>query len=186
MDRNERTAYLIKELNLYKRYPERRGTFIKTTCDYYDAVKKDKLTSSDLNFLRYIANEAGVPQYFELLERKYQEGNEIKPEDMNLLSMSSFLNEANLIVNDYMLHKYQKEVLELFEISSVNRYVLSAPTSFGKTFIVYTIIKKMDYSNILLVFPTISLLSENYLKLQNDEFFSSYKIHTLRDRKSVV
>ena len=181
MDRNERTAHLIKELNLYKRYPERRGIFVKATCDYYDAVKIDELTSSDLNFLRYIANEAGVPQYFELLERKYQEGNEINPEDMNLLSMSSFLNEANLIVNDYMLHKYQKEVLELFEINLVNRYVLSAPTSFGKTFIVYTIIKKMDYSNILLVFPTISLLSENYLKLQNDEFFSSYKIHTLSE-----
>lgn len=181
MDRNERTAHLIKELNLYKRYPERRGVFVKSTCDYYDAVKLDELTSSDLNFLRYIANEAGVPQYFELLERKYQEGNEINPEDMNLLSMSSFLNEANLIVNDYMLHKYQKEVLELFENNSVNRYVLSAPTSFGKTFIVYTIIKKMNYSNILLVFPTISLLSENYLKLQNDEFFSPYKIHTLSE-----
>mgnify|MGYP000961530401 FL=1 len=181
MDRNERTAHLIKELNLYKRYPERRGAFVKSTCDYYDAVKIDELTSSDLNFLRYIANEAGVPQYFELLERKYQEGNEINPEDMNLLSMSSFLNEANLIVNDNMLHKYQKEVLELFENNSVNRYVLSAPTSFGKTFIVYTIIKKMNYSNILLVFPTISLLSENYLKLQNDEFFSPYKIHTLSE-----
>ena len=183
MDRNERTAHLIKELNLYKRYPERRGVFVKSTCDYYDAVKIDELTSSDLNFLRYIANEAGVPQYFELLERKYQEGNEINPEDMNLLSMSSFLNEANLIVNDYMLHKYQKEVLELFEISSANRYVLSAPTSFGKTFIVYTIIKKMNYSNILLVFPTISLLSENFLKLQNDEFFSTYKIHSLSEIK---
>lgn len=181
MDRNERTAHLIKELNLYKRYPKRRGVFVKSTCDYYDAVKLDELTSSDLNFLRYIANEAGVPQYFELLERKYQEGNEINPEDMNLLSMSSFFNEANLIVNDYMLHKYQKEVLELFENNSVNRYILSAPTSFGKTFIVYTIIKKMNYSNILLVFPTISLLSENYLKLQNDEFFSPYKIHTLSE-----
>ena len=181
MDRNERTAHLIKELNLYKRYPERRGVFVKSTCDYYDAVKIDELTSSDLNFLRYIANEAGVPQYFELLERKYQEGNEINPEDMNLLSMSSFLNEANLIVNDYMLHRYQKEVLELFGNNSVNRYILSAPTSFGKTFIVYTIIKKMNYSNILLVFPTISLLSENYLKLQNDEFFSPYKIHTLSE-----
>lgn len=183
MDRNERTAHLIKELNLYKRYPERRDVFVKSTCDYYDAVKIDELTSSDLNFLRYIANEAGVPQYFELLERKYQEGNEINPEDMNLLSISSFLNEANLIVNDYMLHKYQKEVLELFENNSVNRYVLSAPTSFGKTFIVYTIIKKMNYSNILLVFPTISLLSENFLKLQNDEFFSTYKIHSLSEIK---
>lgn len=181
MDRNERTAHLIKELNLYKRYPERRGVFVKSTCDYYDAVKIDELTSSDLNFLRYIANEAGVPQYFELLERKYQEGNEINQEDMNLLSISSFFNEAHLTLNDYMLHKYQKEVLELFEFQFDNRYILSAPTSFGKTFIVYAIIKKMGYSNILLIFPTISLLSENYLKLQNDEFFSTYKIHTLSE-----
>ncbi|MDU1097236.1 MAG: DEAD/DEAH box helicase family protein, partial [Streptococcus mitis] len=181
MDRNERTAHLIKELNLYKRYPERRGIFVKATCDYYDAVKIDELTSSDLNFLRYIANEAGVPQYFELLERKYQEGNEINQEDMNLLSISSFLNEAHLTLNNYMLHKYQKEVLELFEFHFDNRYILSAPTSFGKTFIVYAIIKKMGYSNILLIFPTISLLSENYLKLQNDEFFSTYKIHTLSE-----
>ena len=181
MDRNERTAHLIKELNLYKRYPERRGIFVKATCDYYDAVKIDELTSSDLNFLRYIANEAGVPQYFELLERKYQEGNEINQEDMNLLSISSFLNEAHLTLNDYMLHKYQKEVLELFEFHFDNRYILSAPTSFGKTFIVYAIIKKMGYSNILLIFPTINLLSENYLKLQNDEFFSTYKIHTLSE-----
>ena len=145
MDRNERTAHLIKELNLYKRYPERRGIFVKATCDYYDAVKIDELTSSDLNFLRYIANEAGVPQYFELLERKYQEGNEINQEDMNLLSISSFLNEAHLTLNNYMLHKYQKEVLELFEFHFDNRYILSAPTSFGKTFIVYAIIKKMGY-----------------------------------------
>ena len=41
----------------------------------------------------------------------------------------------------------------------------------------------MGYSNILLVFPTISLLSENLLKLQNDEFFSTYKIHSLSEIK---
>jgi len=55
---------------------------------------------------------------------------------MNLLSISSFLNEAHLTLNNYMLHKYQKEVLELFEFHFDNRYILSAPTSFGKTFIV--------------------------------------------------
>ena len=183
MDRNERTAHLIKELNLYKRYPERRGAFIKATCDYYDAIKIDELTSNDLNFLRYIANEAGVPQYYQLLENKYQAGKTINKESVNLLSMSSFINEASLIVKDEMLHKYQKEVTDLFRINTENRYILSAPTSFGKTFTVYTIIKKMGYSNILLVFPTISLLSENLLKLQNDEFFTTYKIHSLSEIK---
>lgn len=66
---------------------------------------------------------------------------------------------------------------------NVNRYVLTAPTSFGKTFLVYEIIKKMDYKNIMLIFPTISLLSENYDKLsKNDEYIEirkKYKIHTL-------
>ena len=104
MDRNERTAHLIKELNLYKRYSERRGIFVKATCDYYDAVKIDELTSNDLNFLRYVANEAGVPQYYQLLENKYQAGKTINKESMNLLSMSSFINEASLIVKDEMLH----------------------------------------------------------------------------------
>lgn len=100
---------------------------------------------------------------------------------MNLLSVSSFLNEANLTVNNQILHKYQKEIVDKFSHRTSNRYVLSAPTSFGKTFLTYEIIKKMNYSNILLIFPTISLLSENYMKLACDEFFKSYKIHTLSE-----
>ena len=132
MDRNERTAHLIKELNLYKRYPERRGIFVKATCDYYDAVKIDELTSSDLNFLRYVANEARFPQYYQLLENKYQAGKTINKESMNLLSMSSFLNEATLIVKDDMLHKYQKAVasvryrLQLSVLKTISFSVLSA------------------------------------------------------------
>lgn len=181
MDRNQRAAHLIKELNIYKVMPERRGHFVKVVCDYFDDIKSEKLGSSDLNFLRYVANEAGIPHYYELLENKFQIGNEIDIESMNLLSISSFLNESTLTINNQMLHKYQKEVIDKFDTNYNNRYVLSAPTSFGKTFTVYEIIKKMRYANILLVFPTISLLSENFLKLQNDEFFSSYNIHTLSE-----
>ena len=158
MDRNKRTSHLIRELNLYKNNPDRRGIFVKVVCEYYDAIKVEELTGSDLNFLRYIANEAGIPQYFDLLEKKYQLGNYIAPTSMNLLSVSSFLNEAKLTVNNQILHKYQKEIVDKFSHRTSNRYVLSAPTSFGKTFLTYEIIKKMNYSNILLIFPTISLL----------------------------
>lgn len=110
MDRKKRTSHLIKEFNLYKVMPERRGNFVKVVCDYFDDIKSEKLGSSDLNFLRYVANEAGIPHYYELLENKFQIGNEIDIESMNLLSMSSFLNELNLTINNKMLHKYQKEV----------------------------------------------------------------------------
>nr|WP_238991166.1 helicase-related protein [Streptococcus uberis] len=80
-----------------------------------------------------------------------------------------------------MLHRYQKEVYDLFRFEDENRYVLSAPTSFGKTYIVFEIIKKMNYADVLLVFPTISLLSENLIKLYEDSFFSQYSIHTLSE-----
>lgn len=181
MDRSKRTARLIQELNLYKKNLNRRGIFVKEVCEYYDAIKLERLTGNDLIFLRYMANEAGVPHYFELLENKFQSGNFIDQENINLISMGSFLNEANLTVNNQMLHKYQKEILDMFSNCASNRYILSAPTSFGKTFLTYEIIKKMNYSNILLIFPTISLLSENYMKLTCDKFFESYKIHTLSE-----
>ncbi|MCK1231705.1 DEAD/DEAH box helicase family protein [Streptococcus uberis] len=100
---------------------------------------------------------------------------------MNLLSISSFLNEATLTIDNKMLHRYQKEVYDLFRFEDENRYVLSAPTSFGKTYIVFEIIKKMNYADVLLVFPTISLLSENLIKLYEDSFFSQYSIHTLSE-----
>lgn len=181
MDRKQSTINLIKVHNLYKKNLATRGFFIKTVCEYFDSIKQSKLTSSDLNFLLYFSNEVGIPQYYELLQNKYQSGNQIQKEDMNLLSISSFLNEATLTIDNKMLHRYQKEVYDLFRFEDENRYVLSAPTSFGKTYIVFEIIKKMNYADVLLVFPTISLLSENLIKLYEDSFFSQYSIHTLSE-----
>ncbi|WP_203269519.1 helicase-related protein [Streptococcus uberis] len=181
MDRKQSTINLIKVHNLYKKNLATRGFFIKTVCEYFDSIKQSKLTSSDLNFLLYFSNEVGIPQYYELLQNKYQSGKQIQKEDMNLLSISSFLNEATLTIDNKMLHRYQKEVYDLFRFEDENRYVLSAPTSFGKTYIVFEIIKKMNYADVLLVFPTISLLSENLIKLYEDSFFSQYSIHTLSE-----
>lgn len=43
----------------------------------------------------------------------------------------------------------------------------------------------MSYDNIVLIFPTIALLGENYLKLlelkKRQPFWSQYNIHTLSD-----
>jgi hypothetical protein len=45
--------------------------------------------------------------------------------------------------------------------------------------------RKMNYKNIVLIFPTIALLIENYEKLLSDEnydfFKKQYRIHTLSD-----
>src|SRR5690606_22817670 len=43
--------------------------------------------------------------------------------------------------------------------------------------------KKMLYKNIVLIFPTISLLSENLQRIIGDPFFKDYKKITLSDEK---
>lgn len=64
---------------------------------------------------------------------------------------------------DNILDKAQKDVIELFQNSSPRRLLVSAPTSFGKTFLMREIVflNKERYRNILLVFPTVALLQEN-------------------------
>ena len=160
---------------------EKNGILIKKVCDFFDYIKDIEINQTQLRFLYKFANIIGVPQYYEMLLKKR---NDLKLNNIYLNDLCEMIYNSSLIIDkNNAFHKYQKEVYEKFEIEKCNRFFLTAPTSFGKTFIVYEIIKKMNYSNIVLIFPTISLLSENYIKLLNDEYFSKYKIHTLSDDK---
>ncbi len=182
MDRIKRTSDIIRSYYNFKRtnyVPD----FIKEVCRYFDEVKNEPLSDSDLSLLIFLANEVGLPQYFKLLENKFT-SNRITEESMNALTVGAFIHEASLLVGEQsLLHRYQKDILQRFTSSHRNRYILTAPTSFGKTFLVYEIIKKMDYRNVLLIFPAISLLSENYVRLCNSTHFSTYKIHTLSEEE---
>ena len=61
------------------------------------------------------------------------------------------------------LDKTQKEVIETFQSLNPKRLLVSAPTSYGKTFLLREIIflNREAYHTILLVFPTVALLQEN-------------------------
>lgn len=61
------------------------------------------------------------------------------------------------------LDQSQKEVIDLFQQISPRRLLVSAPTSYGKTFLMREILfrNRKRYKNILLVFPTVALLLEN-------------------------
>lgn len=65
--------------------------------------------------------------------------------------------------NDITLDKTQKEVVDFFQNLSPRRLLVSAPTSYGKTFLMREIVylNRDRYKNILLVFPTVALLLEN-------------------------
>lgn len=67
------------------------------------------------------------------------------------------------VFSNNLLDKRQKEVIDKFMSLEQKRILVSAPTSFGKTFLLREIIflNRDRYRNILLLFPTIALLNEN-------------------------
>lgn len=184
MDRVKETADVLIDINKYKNNLIEDYTLIKSVCGYFDKIKNEELNSSDFNFLKYISNAAGIPHFFDILHDRFDQSNIINSYDLN--TFSSIIYESTLHTDEKnKLHKYQKIILDKFHTNSLNRFFLSASTSFGKTHVVFEIIKKMKYNNIVLIFPTIALLSENLERLISDDnytfFKDNYTIHTLSE-----
>lgn len=78
------------------------------------------------------------------------------------------------VYSNNLLDKKQKEVINKFISMEQSRIILSAPTSFGKTYLLREILflKKDKYKNIVLVFPTVALLNENTNSIKD---FIKYK-----------
>jgi hypothetical protein len=183
MDRIQEAAHVIKDISKYRQGSIQDYDLIKSVCSYFDTIKDENINVSELKFLQYISNVVGIPHFYDLLS-KFSVNTEF--EEVNLSTLTAILHESTLYTNDTnKVHRYQKYILDSFEINSRNKYFLSASTSFGKTHVVFEIIKKMNYNNVVLIFPTIALLSENLEKIIGDsnyEYFSTnYKIHTLSE-----
>lgn len=185
MDIVRRTANIIKLIYDKRNRGNISAELVKQVCEYFDARKNENLKEGDLRFLRYIASEAGVPQYYGMLDN-FQDNIVKDVKDIHLDDMPVIATESNLYTaeNTY-LHGFQKSVYDRYCVGKCNRYFLSASTSFGKTFLIYEIIRKMQYNNIVLIFPTIALLSENIHKLFGNPDYvwvkEMYKVHTLSD-----
>lgn len=184
MDKQTRAADLIRHLYQYRKNEEQdNGSFILELCRYYNSLNDDDTTRGQLAFLQMLATEVGIPQYFDMFYRmhKVKQGN-----DYSLCELSQAVaNSALYTAENVCLHRYQKEVLDKFTKDKINRFFLTAATSFGKTFLVYEIIRKIKYKNILLIFPTIALLSENLHKIVRQDtckwMSEKYSVHTISD-----
>lgn len=180
MDRRQKTINVIKALHKYQDKKIDAPEIIKLVCEYYDFIKEMKLSQEDLQFLKQIANTVGIPHYFDHLNNFQKES--VFLDTFSLSTLSAQIYESTLHTGETSkVHKYQKNILDRFQLNKQNRYFLSASTSFGKTHLVYEVMKKMEYKNVVLIFPTIALLSENLEKLHFDKQYDSYSIHTLSD-----
>lgn len=185
MDRQERTLDVVKALNSYNNGTLPSHKLLDKVCDFFDFIKDEELDDADKRFLLYLSNKAGVPQYYDILDKFSTDYNfSIEDENIGLSTFSSLLYESSLFTDENSkLHQFQMDILNLFKVEKQNRYFLSASTSFGKTHLVYEVIKKMQYKNIALIFPSIALLTENLSKIKERKivFPIEYKIHTLSD-----
>lgn len=181
MDFREKVADVIKDYYLVGKKIISDYDFIRQVCELFDIALRTDIKQSDYHFLKFLSSEIGIPQYYELLIKRKKE-NRVNY-DLSTL-YSDIINWPLITGYNSYIHRYQKQILDKFNINNTNRYFLSAPTSFGKTYVVYEIIKKMKYKNILLIFPTIALLSENQIKLHehhDDDFWKQYNLHTLSE-----
>lgn len=186
MDKPEAACNAIVQINRAKDNPVYRPEMIKAVCECFDFMKDKEMSHADRLFLHYLANQAGLPQYYYPM---LGIGDEVE-DNISLQTFGNFLKESALVVGEEVsLHRYQKEILDKFSQNQVNRFFLSASTSFGKTFLVYEIIRKMQYRNIMLIYPTIALLSENLEKVNTDSRYSwikqRYKVHTMSDVEEI-
>lgn len=186
MDKSTAAANAVRQINLAKEDMSVRPSMIKAVCTYFDMMKDETLSDADKFFLHYLANQAGLPQYYYPM---LNTGADIVG-DVGLQTLTNYIHESSLVVGEgVMLHRYQKEILDKFEKGRRNRFFLSAATSFGKTFLIYEIMRKMEYENVALIFPTISLLSENLFKIHTKQEYAwiknRYHIHTLSETESL-
>lgn len=81
---------------------------------------------------------------------------------------------------DEIVYLHPEQLAILNEIDENEALIISAPTSFGKTFCIFEYIARKRPQNIVLIVPTLALVDE-YLKKLIKKYhgaFQSYKIHT--------
>lgn len=76
------------------------------------------------------------------------------------------------------LHREQSKLLK--ELANGESLVVSAPTSFGKSFVVDALLRIRHPNNVMIIVPTIALADETRRRL-NRKFASEYKIITTSD-----
>lgn len=120
----------------------------------------------------------------------------INGKDNTAILKDCAVDELYKTKSGFVLDKAQKEVLDAFEENG-HRLFLSAPTSFGKTFLLKEIIYRHyeEYKNIVIVLPTVALLMEVTEELEqfNDKaslgftlYNSVYKDINISDRNIFV
>lgn len=133
---------------------------IQSNNSIIDSEPKEHLT-----FLAHLIRKSGIYPYL----KDYLNYSIFE----DLLVYSAFETNIN---NEYIiLHREQSRILKL--LLKGENIVLSAPTSFGKSYIIDALISIKKPNNVLIIVPTIALLDETRRRIYS-KFKSDYNIIT--------
>lgn len=124
----------------------------KEIIDFLNKKFEEKNFDNDSLFLNCLINSSNLFGYGKYLKRE-----QFTP------TLPSAFNES--FSGDYYNYGQMKV---LNEFAKNKKVFLSAPTSFGKTYLVLQYIFSQNFKNILLIVPTNSLLEELYIKVLNE------------------
>ena len=128
--------------------------------------------------LRILARKSDFEVYIEVINAMIRQIGlfpYLNEDDLSLKDTIAYeIHRPKGIINDIVFHHAQAEVY--YTLLQKENVILSAPTSFGKSLIVDSIIASQRYSNIVIIVPTIALIDETRKRLS--EYKSSYKIIT--------
>ncbi|WP_076736531.1 DEAD/DEAH box helicase [Cronobacter sakazakii] len=138
---------------------------VRVICHIADKKIKDALVQQLLHDCIIKSRIFMYDDMLELSDISYKP--DISPQDIFL---KNFYTSSK---SDTTLTKPQKEIFNTFQKN--RRLIVSAPTSFGKTRIIREIISHNNYRMIVIIMPTVSLLSEVYSDFKQ-QFESEYTV----------
>lgn len=172
-------------LNAINNYNEEDKKSIIVLRDLICIISENKeLKESDMiNELLYIASQKMRVFGYNVQNGFYKSDIVIDKTASDLSSLRNYSilkHYQSKIRHNNILDKSQKEVIDFFQSLAQKRMLVSAPTSYGKTFIMREILylNYKRYNNVLLVFPTVALLRENAINMEelNREKKMDYKV----------
>lgn len=177
--------YVNLLLDAINRYDENNSDSKNKLRDLVCIISEDRSLKSDplIKELLYTASHKMRIFGYNVQNGFYKEGSLVEQnisELMYLRNESIIRRYQSKVRSNNILDKSQQNIIDFYQSLDKKRMLVSAPTSYGKTFIMREILylNQEQYHNVLLVFPTIALLRENAINMEelNREKDMGYKV----------
>ena len=181
---------LLRAINNYNDNDDKSKIALR---DLVCIISDDEKQKEDpvIRELLYIASQKMRVFGYNVQNGFYREGNSVNmtASSISLLSDAAILQQyQSKVRSNNFLDKSQQDVIDHFQSLEKRRMLVSAPTSYGKTFIMREILflNHKKYRNVLLVFPTVALLRENASNMEKLNHECEMVYHVIKSIDSEI